>query len=204
VIAAYDKWMTSAAAKQFKGRVVMAAVMADGADPASHVLSWTYKSMAEYDAYSVAALSDPARDEFLAAVVPVAQLVLTGRTVLVRSWGDVNDTDTIWETHFLDVSDPAAVLAAQDAYFASPMGKAFPGQVHISAIIAGGLDAPSHIARVGWASVAEMEAFSDKYANDPDWAKFLTALEAASKYRGASLARTLKSWGPASLKSLTQ
>lgn len=203
-LAAYDKWMASASGKTFNGRIVMATVMADGMDPASHVMTSAYKSMADYDTYQQAALKDPAREEFLATVVPIAQLLLTGRSELVRSWGDVNDTDTIWQTHLFDVTDQAAVVAAEDAWFATPMGKAFPGQVHLSAIIAGGDGAPSHVMQVGWANVAEMEAYGDKYADDPAWTKFLTAMQAASKYRGANLARTLKTWGPATLKSLTR
>jgi hypothetical protein len=204
VIAATDKMMASATGQKFKGRLLLLQHIADGSDPASISIVSIYKSAAELEVYGNLMQDDPARMEYLNTVVPIAQLQLTARTTTIRSWGDINDTDTIWVGHYLIVKDLPALMAAMDAWQNSPMGKKFPGQGHLSAITFGGAapGTPTHVVSLGYASIAEMESYNDMTAKDPDWAKFLAAVAPASTHVGADLSRTLKTWGTASIKSL--
>jgi hypothetical protein len=205
VIAATDKMMASATGQKFKGRLLLLQHIADGSDPASISIVSIYKSAAELEVYGNLMQDDPARMEYLSTVVPVAQLQLTSRTTTIRSWGDINDTDTIWVGHYLVVKDLPALMAAMDAWQNSPMGKKFPGQGHLSAITFGGAapGTPTHVVSLGYASIAEMETYNDAIAKDPDWAKFLAAVGPISTHLGADLSRTLKTWGSASMKSLS-
>jgi hypothetical protein len=62
----------------------------------------------------------------------------------------------------------------------------------------------THVISVGYASEAEMEAWEEMRDASADWAAYLAASEPTGDYLGASLARDLKIWGPASLKDLAE
>ena len=119
----------------------------------------------------------------------------------VRSWGDIADTDPVWVSHAFVVSDPAAFLAAFDELLASPTGKKFPGQVHLSGVSAGGITPVTHVASVGYASEAEREAWIQTRSGSAAWAAYVEATKASSRLLGTSLFRTLRSWGPATLSA---
>ena len=205
VVAARDAFMASSVGKQFKGRVVLLQHIADGADPASHTTVSIFHSAAELETFTKAAMNDPAYKAFLDAIVPISKLQMTTRTAALRSWGDIVDTDTVWSSFYFRVTDLAAVNVAMDEWQKSPMYKKFPGQGHLAAITFGGVgaDAPTHVINVGWASIAEMESYTDMRATDPDWLKYQAALRKVSTQVGADLAMEVKSWGPATLKSLS-
>jgi hypothetical protein len=205
VTAAYDKLMASAVGKQFKGRLILLSHLADGADPASVTVLSLYHSAAEYETYTNALMDSAARTELLTEVVPIAQLVLTARTATVKSWGDINDTDAIWENFYFNVTDYPAFVAALDAFLASPAGKRAPGQGYLIAIDDAGAapGTPNFGIAVGYASQAERETYGDSLANDPDWTKYVTASAKSATLLGADLSRTLKVWGPAAMKSFT-
>jgi hypothetical protein len=205
-IAAYDKFMASPVGKQFKGRLVLMSHLADGGDPATLSVLSLYHSQAEYETYSNAVMANEAiRAELLNAIVPIAQQTFTGRTALIKSWGDINDTDTIWENFYFTVTDYPAFIAALDAWLASPMGKKFPGQGHLIDITRAGAapGTPGVAISVGYASLSESETYGDGFVDDPDWAKYLAAMAKVSTYLGSDLSRTLKTWGPATTKSLS-
>ena len=204
VVAALDKWMASPVGKQYKGRLLLQAHVADGTDPATHSIVALHHSAAEADAFATLAQNDPAWAELLNTIVPISQQQFTGRATTIKSWGDINDTDTVWNVHYFTITDLPAVMAALDTWMASPMGKKAPGQIHLSAMSAVGINPATHVISVGYASIAEMETYGDMAAKDPDWAKFLTAMQKASTHLGAVIARDVKSWGPATMKSLTQ
>ena len=85
---------------------------------------------------------------------------------------------------------------------ASPTGKKFPGQVYLSAVVAGGITPVTHLISAGYDSEAEMEAWTATRDASADWATYLKASRKAAEYLGSSLSRDLKSWGPATLSSL--
>jgi len=205
VIAATDKMMASATGQKFKGRLLLLQHIADGNDPATLSIVSIYKSAAELETYANLMQDDPARAEYFKTVAPISQLETTARTSTLKSWGDINDTDTVWNAHYFNVTDPAKFLAAVDAWMISPAGKKATGQVHLSAMSFGGVGPVNvtHVISVGYASIAEMEAAADANRNDTDWLKLLAAIDPISTHLGADLSRTLKQWGSASMKSLT-
>lgn len=203
VIAATDKMMASATGQKFKGRLLLLQRIADGNDPATLSIVSIYKSAAELETYSNLMQDDPARAEYFKTIVPIAQLQTTSRLSTLKSWGDINDTDTIWAAHYFTVTDPAAFVAALDAFQKSPVGLKFPGQGHLAALSFGGISPATHVISLGYASIAEMEAYNDMVAKDPAWATFMAAVRPVSTHLGAELSRTLKQWGTASMKSVT-
>jgi hypothetical protein len=203
VVAAFDKMMSSPLGEQFKGRLLLQAHVADGDNPATHSIVGLYHSMAEAEAFAAQAQNDPAWAELLNTVVPIAQAGFTARAATLKSWGDLNDTDTLWNVHYFAVTDPVAFGEALNAWLNSPTGKKFPGQGHLFALSAAGVNPATHIISVGYASMAEMEAYGDMVRNTEDWAKFMAALAPVSKHLGASILRDIKAWGPATVKSLS-
>ena len=205
VVAAVDKLMASPAGKTFAGRLLLLQNTADGNNPATHSIVSIYKSAADFEAYQNRLQSDPAWTELQTALASISsfQLESTARLSTLKSWGDISDTDTVWIGHYFNVTDPAQFAAAIDAWMNSPAGKKGPPQVHLIAMSAGGVTDVTHVVTVGWASIAEMEATNDANQTDPDWLKLLAAIDPISTHLGADLSRTLKQWGTASMKSLT-
>jgi len=203
VIAAADKLMSSPAGKAFPGRLLFQVSVADGANPGTHTFVPIYKSTADREASGQKFQADPAWAVFQAAMTKLSQPASTVLYGLMKSWGDVSDTDGVWQAHAFAVKDPAAFLAALDKLMASELGKRFPGQVHLSQVVAGGITPVTHTISVGWASEVEMAAWNDSLAGNADWTAWSDASRASSEYLGGSLARTLKSWGTASMKDVT-
>jgi hypothetical protein len=203
-VAAFDKLMSSKAGKQFAGRITLRAHLADGPDPASHSVVALSESAAQAEANTAALSADPEFGTFLSAVATaVAQPGQTLRGIVLQSWGDLSDADTVWINHFLTVDDLPAVMNAMNAYRETATGKNAPGQTHLSQIQAGGLDSPSHVISIAYASQAEMEQYLDGNVGNPDLQALLAALNAASDYRGATLQVEMKAWGNASIEDVT-
>ena len=203
MLAAGDKLMKSEVGKTFPGQLALSANVADGDNPATHTWVPVYKSAADREAFVQKLQADPAWTEFLNTVQQLSQ---PGGTVLYRtlkSWGNIEDTDTVWMTHSLAVTDPPTFLAAMEALQASPTGQKFPGQVHLSAVLAGGMTPVTHVVSVGFASEAEMENWATTRDTSADWGAYLKKARPVSTYLGGSLGRTLKTWGPAKLSDLT-
>jgi len=202
VLAATDALMSSAAGKEFPGKLLLEAEVADGADPATHTFIPIYRTAAEREAFVQKLQADPAWNTFLGEMTKLSQPVSTILYRTVKSWGDIVDTDHVWMGHAFHVTDEAAFLAALDKLIASPTGKKFPGQAYLSAVVAGGIGPVTHLISVGYASEAEMEAWNATATKSADWATYLKASRKAAEYLGGSLSRDLKTWGPAKLSDL--
>jgi hypothetical protein len=196
--------MNSKAGKQLDGRITLRAHIADGMDPASHSVVALSESAAQAEANTAALSADPAFGPFLeAAATAVAQPGQTLRGIVLQSWGDLSDTDTVWINHFFTVNDLPALMNAMNAFRETATGKNAPGQTHLSQIQAGGLDSPSHVISIAYASQAEMEQYLDGATGTADQQALLAAINAAADYRGATLQVEMKAWGNASIEDVT-
>ena len=202
VVAATDKLMVSEVGKTFPGKLLLQVNAVDGANPATHTFVPIYKSVAEREAFVQKLQGSPAWAEFQAALEKVSQ---PGGTVLYQTlehWGDVNDTDHVWMVHAFAVEDPAGFVKAIDALMASPTGQKFPGQVYLSSVVAGGMSPVTHVISVGYESEAEMAAWLAVRDPSADWATYQKASRPTAEYLGGSLARDIKTWGPATLPAI--
>jgi hypothetical protein len=204
IVAAQDAYMASPAGQQFKGRLVLLRHLADGADPATHTFASAYHSATELAVYMDATSGTADRRAFFDAVVPISSVVTTGRSTSLKSWGDASDVDKIWVNIALNVTDPAAFIAALDTWLASPTGKTFPGQGYLSVVSFGGAGAPSHVVALGYASMAEMESYLDALPGDADYAAFQRTVASVSTRVGTSLSQVVKAWGPATTASFRE
>ncbi len=203
VLAAGDKMMASAVGKTIPGQLVLSQNVADGDNPATHAWVPIYKSAGDREAFVQKLQADPAWAEFLATISELTQQRSTIMYRTVKSWGDIVDTDTVWMTHSLRVTDPGLFLAALDEFRNSETGQKFEGQVHVSAVVAGGMTPVTHIVSVGYASEAEMESWADVRTASDDWAVYMNKSREVSEYLGGSLGRNLKVWGTGELADLT-
>ena len=203
VQAAVDTLLSSAAGKEFPGKLLLLAEVADGSNPATHSFVPLYKTAAEREAYIQKLQADPAWNVFLTDLTKLSQPVSTVLFRTVKSWGEIVDTDHVWMGYAFTVNDEPAFVAALDKLMASPTGKKFPGQVYLSVVVAGGITPVTHVVSVGYASEAEMETWGATRDASADWATFMKESRKDAEYLGGSLARELKSWGPATLSTLT-
>ena len=203
VVAAADAFMNSELGKTFPGRLMLLAAGAGNtSQTGTHTFVPIYKNAADSDAFLASMQGNAAWTKFQGEM---ERLTTPVRSVVYRNakrWGDVNDTDSVWRTHAFDVSDPAKFLAAVDAFLASPTGQKFPGQVYLSAVVAGGMSPVSHVISVGYASRAEMADWYTLRDASADWATYNEAAAPVSTYLGATLAGGVKNWG-ATLSDVT-
>lgn len=202
VLAAADALMNSPAGKEFPGKLLLQSEVADGSSPATHSFVPIYKTAAQREAYFEKLQADPAWNVFLGEMTKLTQPVSTDLYRTVKSWGEIVDTDHVWLGHAFKVNDDPAFLAALEKLMASPTGKKFPGQVYLSTVVAGGITPVTHLISVGYASEAEMEAWTATRDASADWATYLKASRKVAEYLGSNLSRDLKWWGPATLSSL--
>ena len=199
VIAATDKFMNSAAGKEFPGLLLLQVFVANGSNPATHSFVPLFKSAADREAYSLKLMADPAWAEYQATMAQLAEPVSQVMYVTLKSWGEVADSDPIWISHAFTVKDRAAFAAALDKFMTSEIGKKFPGQLHLEGVMAGGISPVTHLISEGYASAAEMEAWGSSRSGNADWAAYLAASRLAAQPLGSTLVRTIKSWGSLTL-----
>lgn len=203
VAAALGELMDSPVGQQHPGRLLLHVVMAGGASPVTHNIVSLHPSSAAREAWVAKLQQDAAWAKFQDAYGELAQPVSTVRYATLSSWGDVQDTDAVWMAHAFDVEDPEAFASALDRFMKSETGKKFPGQVHLSQVVAAGMSPQSHTISVGYASEAEMETWQSSLRGNPDWRDYLVASRSASEYLGANLVREIQAWGGKSLAELT-
>lgn len=198
VVAAIDEFFASSG-KEYPGEVTLLFNEADGSDPATHTILQTYPSVAAEEAFGNRVQSDQkmAADwaKLLTAISTVATPVQRTRGAFVANWGDIDPDDTVWTHFFLSTADAAAVLTAVDRWMNSSTGKNATGQVHLSAIVAGGIGSPTHILSFGTASQAEAEQWRESLVGDSNYDAFMVAMRAVAESHGANLLLELKSWG---------
>jgi len=182
VQAAFDKLMASEVGKSLPGQILLQLNAVDGDNPATHSFVPIYGSAAEQEAFVTKLVADPAWAEFQKAVQPVSETLATVRYSLVKSWGD---------------------MKAMETFQATKTGQSAPGQVHLSAVFAGGLSPITHVVSVGYKSQAEMESFGDTLPGNSDWAAQIEAIRNVSDLLGSNLALTVKGWGNSLKDALT-
>ena len=198
LMAAVNDWMAGPG-KTYPGRVILQSHEADGGDPATHSIIVAFDSVAAHEAFGQQVQTDEAMQlkwmDLLDVFTASATQHQTIRGSFVKSWGEVNDTDSVWVVHYLTASDAAAVVAAMERWMNSPTGKQAPTQVHLSSIVAGGIGSPSHVVSVGYASQAEMESWGATLTGNADFSRFMDEIGEVSDYHGANLMVSMASWG---------
>jgi hypothetical protein len=195
IAAATDKFMNSPEGKKFPGKMFLMANQGNGADPTTHSWVLLYNSAADAETWGNSLQGSKAWTDFMNAVVPISTPTADVRYKLLKSWGTADDATTVWQGHMIKASNPAAVVAAMDKWFASAKGKQFPGEAYLSAPVAAGLSPVTHFISVGYKSEAEMEAWTDGEEGDPDYAAFIKEVSSAADYLGGTLSREVKEWG---------
>lgn len=202
IAAAYAKLNDAPIMKEAKSRRMLLQNLADGANPATHSFVVVFPSLAHAESFQAKLAADPAWTEFLETVSPLATGADSVRVQTLRSWGDIADSDVLWQNFAFRVTNPSAFIAANERFLASRAGKTFPGQSHLVSVTAGGLSPATHALVVGYASDAESEAWNDKMASDPDWILYLRELEDSADFLGATVSRTLAAYGPSLASTL--
>ena len=204
VVAALDALFGSKVGRKMPGRVSLRANLADGANPETHTVVVLTESAAEREAFVAELYASDAWAEFLEEMSGLSRTPgSTMRGVIAWNAGDRSDSDVVWINHYLSVSEPAVLVNAMNTYNDSPSGQAVPSQVHLSAIVAAGPGAPSHIISIGWASEAEMEASIAKQQADPAYRVLVDTMLSGATYHGANLQREVKAWGDISVEDVT-
>jgi hypothetical protein len=203
--AAMEEWMNSDTAKKYKGRIYLQAHDNDGANPATHSVVAVYPSMTESEKFANWIRENPdALADWLKLIGKTSQIsdvTSTMRFANVASFGEISDKDRVWVQHSLTSRDAPSLVRAMSALMNSETGKKFPGQLHVVAVVAGGLNAGSHAIVLGYESFAEMEAWGDTIGGSAAITSMLHTFSVINTYHGATISVDVNAWGK-SLKSV--
>ena len=202
LVKATDKLMSSEAGMKFPGQLLLLVNIADGDNPATHSFVPIYSSAAERERFVAALQADKSWRGFMKTLTKKTEPVANTLYRTLMSWGDKDEADSVWMTHAFQVRDPAAFADAIQRFMRTRTGRSFPGQVYLSAVVAGGGPA-SHVISVGYASEAEMAEWLEKRDGSTAWGAYMRRSRKAADYLGGSLAREVKTWGDATLAELT-
>jgi len=196
VVAAFDTLFSSKFGRELPGRVVLRANLADGSNPETHSVLVVGNSVEEREAFQAKLYASPEWAKFLETMATLSPRPgSTSRGVIGWNSGDLADDDVVWINHYLTVSNPAVLLNAMQTYSMTATGKAAPGQGHLSAVIAGGPGAPSHIIALGYKSETEMANWGERQFADPAYRVLVATMRSVSEYHGATMQREIKAWG---------
>jgi hypothetical protein len=205
VVAALGAWMEGYGSKS-SSRVVVHAHVADGSNPATHTILAISPSVAAMEAFNQQVTdSEEGMAEwqaFLSKVQPISKVTTTGRTSLIKSWGKIDDDDTVWLVHAMSTNDGASVVRAMDAWMASPTGKKFPGEAHLMGTVAG--SPATHLMALGYESQTEMEEWGAVAGPSGDLARLMNSIRVLTEYHGASLSVTAAAFGKSAKSVLSQ
>jgi hypothetical protein len=162
----------------------------DGADPSTHSIIAVYPSMAESEAYGKMIENDKdglaAWLKMMGKMAPISTVTYTGLFARIGSWGKLSDKNTVWLTYSLSAKDAPSVYRALDSWINSELGKQFPGQMHLTGVIAAGIGRGTHTVNIGYENIAEMENWADKTSGSAPLAQLQHRLSVVGELHGVT------------------
>jgi hypothetical protein len=148
----------------------------NGANPATHRVVVLYPSMTEMDKWNAKFAGSDEGAAFMTRASKMATAVAQYITVPMKNWGTVSSKDTHWDSISINATNPAAVLAGLDELMMSAELKDFPGELWLVQVLRGQSAATgnmTHQMYVGYESLSELDAWSDKLYTTKAWQKWL-------------------------------
>lgn len=173
---AIDGLQNTALGQDRKAQLQLQASSFNGINPATHRVTILYPSLAEMETWNQKFNGSKEQAGVMAGIGESAQMVSQYMGSPMQSWGTVSNEDVVWDVIRITATDPRAVLAGLNELMTSSESKAFPGQIWLVQILRGQASAAgrvTHEIAVGYESLAEMEAWSDKMQTTKAWQTWL-------------------------------
>ena len=173
---AFDALQKSKLAQDRTAQVQLQSTNFNGSNPATHRIVVLYPSLTEMDKWNSKRADSSDGAAFVSKANKVAKPVAQYITVPMKNWGTVSNKDTHWDSISMNVTDPAAVLAGLDEMMTSAELKDFPGELWLVQVLRGQAGAGGHMTHqmyIGYESLSELDAYSDKLYQTKAWQTYL-------------------------------
>ena len=154
----------------------------DGANPTTHRVVALYPSLAESEKWNAKFNGSKEQAAFMNSINKVATSVSQYMAKPVMSWGEVSNSDTVFDLVRIEVTNPQAIASGLDTMMNSADAKEFPGQIWLVEIRRGQASPDGRVTHeivVGYESLSEMETWLDYMYQTQAWANWL---ETASQH----------------------
>jgi hypothetical protein len=173
---AFDALQKSKLGRDRTAQVQLQSRSFNGASPTTHSIVVLYPSMTEMDKWTSKNANSREGAAFRAVASKISKPVAQYITTPMKNWGTVSNKDTHWDSIDMNVTDPAAVLAGLDEMMTSAELKDFPGELWLVQVLRGQSSAAGHMTHqiyVGYESLSELDAWSDKLYQTKAWQTYL-------------------------------
>ena len=153
--------------------------------------------MTEMDKWTLKNANSKEGVAFRAVASKISKPVTQYITVPMKSWGTVSSKDTHWDSISMNVTDPAAVLAGLDEMMTSAELQDFPGELWLVEVLRGQSSATGHMTHqiyVGYESLSELDAWTDKLHKTAAWQKWLGVASQSFTITNRETANWLKAY----------
>ncbi len=199
VVEAVNTLMASDVGKSLPGRVVLLDAAFNGPNPTTHTLVFVGKSSAELNAWGQSLGESEAGQAFFAALGPNLSPVSESLSAHVKSYGNVDESNSYWLGYAIDVSDAGGFVAALDKLWGSATGKKHPGEAHLLQLRSGDASV-THFVAVGFENAAEEETWRESLAGNADMEAFQKESTSVANLVSRNIDATVAQWGNFSLK----
>jgi hypothetical protein len=173
---AFDALQKSKLGQDRTAQVQLQSTNFNGSNPATHRIVVLYPSLTEMDKWNAKLADSSDGAAFMSIANKVAKPVAQYITIPMKNWGTVSNKDTHWDSISMNVTDPAAALAGLDEMMTSAELKDFPGQLWLVQVLRGQAGAGGHMTHqmyIGYESLSELDAYSDKLYQTKAWQTYL-------------------------------
>ncbi len=194
---AFDALQKSKLGQDRTAQVQLQSISFNGASPTTHSIVVLYPSMTEMDKWTLKNANSKEGAAFRAVASKISKPVTQYITVPMKSWGTVSSKDTHWDSISMNVTDPAAVLAGLDEMMTSAELQDFPGELWLVEVLRGQSSATGHMTHqiyVGYESLSELDAWSDKLHKTAAWQKWLGVASQSFTITNRETANWLKAY----------
>ena len=194
---AFDALQKSKLGQDRTAQVQLQSISFNGASPTTHSIVVLYPSMTEMDKWTLKNANSKEGAAFRAVASKISKPVTQYITVPMKSWGTVSSKDTHWDSISMNVTDPAAVLAGLDEMMTSAELQDFPGELWLVEVLRGQSSATGHMTHqiyVGYESLSELDAWTDKLHKTAAWQKWLGVASQSFTITNRETANWLKAY----------
>ena len=194
---AFDALQKSKLGQDRTAQIQLQSISFNGASPTTHSIVVLYPSMTEMDKWTLKNANSKEGAAFRAVASKISKPVTQYITVPMKSWGTVSSKDTHWDSISMNVTDPAAVLAGLDEMMTSAELQDFPGELWLVEVLRGQSSATGHMTHqiyVGYESLSELDAWSDKLHKTAAWQKWLGVASQSFTITNRETANWLKAY----------
>ena len=174
--AAIETLQKSKLAGDRTAQLQLQSVSFDGSNPTTHRVVVLYPNLSESEEWTAKFNGSKEQTAFSESVNAVARSVSQYMAKPLMSWGEVSNSDAVFDLVRVRVTNPRAIASGLDSLMKSSDAKDFPGQIWLVEIRRGQASPDGRVTHeivVGYESLTEMEEWLDYIYQTKAWTNWV-------------------------------